>query len=109
MLLTRQYRLDRMFQINRIRGKIATDTMDAQCNLIHGERYCQVFVNKDLFVEAYTINKKSDCHEPLDTFIRKYGAPDCMIYDGSKEQNGNNTDFQRIINKYDITTKTSEK
>ena len=32
-----------------------------------------------------------------------------MIYDGSKEQNGKNTEFQRIIHKYDIPTKTSEK
>ena len=45
----------------------------------------------------------------MDTFIKQYGVPDCIIYGGSKEQNGKNTDFQRIINKYDITTKTSEK
>ena len=109
MPLARRYRVDRMFEVNRIRGKMATDTMDARCNSIHGERYCQVFGNKDFFVEAYPIDKKSDCHEPLDKFIKQYGVPDCMIYDGSKEQNGKNTEFQRIIHKYDIPTKTSEK
>ena len=67
---------------------MATDTMDVRCNSIHGERYYQVFGNKDFFVEAYPIDKKSDCHEPLDKFIKQYGVPDCMIYDGSKEQNG---------------------
>ena len=32
-----------------------------------------------------------------------------MIYDGSKEQNGKNTEFQCIIHKYDIPTRTSKK
>ena len=64
MPLARRYRVDRMFEVNKLRGKMATDTMDARCNSIHGERYCQVFGNKDLFVEAYPINKKSDCYEP---------------------------------------------
>ena len=37
MPLARRYRVDRMFQVNRIRGHMATDTMDALCNSIHGE------------------------------------------------------------------------
>ena len=72
MPLARRYRVDRMFMVNRIRGNMATDTMDARCNGIHGERYCQVFGNKDFFVEAYPITKKSDCHEPLKKFIKQY-------------------------------------
>ena len=43
MPLARRYRVDRMFEVNRIRGKMATDIMDARCNSIHDERYCQVF------------------------------------------------------------------
>ena len=109
MPLARRYRVDRMFMVNRIRGNMATDTMDARCNGIHGERYCQVFGNKDFFVEAYPITKKSDCHEPLKKFIKQYGVPDCMIYDGSKEQNGKNTEFQSVLSKYNINTRTSLK
>ena len=57
---------------------MATDTMDAGCKSIHGERYCQVFGNKDIFVEAIQIFKKSDCHQALDIFTRKYGIIDVL-------------------------------
>ena len=40
---------------------------------------------KQFFVEAYTIKKKSDCHLGLDKFIKEYGAPDKMTYDGAQE------------------------
>ena len=86
---------------------MATDTMDARCKSIHGERYCQVFGNKDFFVEAIPIVKKSDCHQALDIFIRKYGIPDLMRHDGSKEQSGRDTKFQGTLRKYNITSKKS--
>jgi hypothetical protein len=42
MPLARRYRVDRMFEPNRLSGIFATDTMDMRCNSIHDERYCQV-------------------------------------------------------------------
>ena len=103
MPLARRYRVDRMFMINRIRGEMSTDTMDARCKSIHGERYCQVFGNKDFFVEAYPIIKKGDCHAPLELLV-----PDNMRYDGSKEQCGKHTKFQGTIKKYGIHSRISE-
>ena len=38
--------------------------------------------------------KKSDCHEALEEFVKDYGAPESMIYDGSQEQVGPGTKFQ---------------
>ena len=58
MPLARRYRVDRMFQPNRIEGTFATDTMDMRCKSIHGEQYCQVFANKEFFAETYPIEKK---------------------------------------------------
>ena len=42
-------------------------------------------------VEAYPIKRKADCHEGLETFVRKYGAMEQLIYDGSPEQIGRKT------------------
>ena len=102
MPLGRRYQADRMFGVRLVNGMMSTDTMDALCNSIYAEKYLQVFGNKELFVEAYPIKWKADCHEGLETFVRKYGAMERLIYDGAPEQIGRKTDFQRIMRKYDI-------
>ena len=88
MPLAQRYRADRMFDVRRIHGTMYTDTMDARCQLIHDEKYCQVFGNKQFFVEAYPIKKKYDCHLRLDKFVKEYGAPEKMTYNGGQEQIG---------------------
>ena len=60
--LARRYRADGMFDVHSIHGTMSTNTMDDRCQSIHNEKYCQVFGNKQLFVEAYLIKKKSDYH-----------------------------------------------
>ena len=55
---------------------MSTDTMDVRCQLIHNEKYFQVFGNKKLFVEAYPIKKKSGSQLGLDNFVKEYGAPE---------------------------------
>ena len=87
---------------------MSTDTMDARCQLINDEKYCQVFGNKQFFVEAYPIKKKYDCHLGLDKFVKEYGAPDKMTYDGSQEQIGRKTEFQRVMRKYNIKGHVTE-
>ena len=71
MPLERRYRADRMFDVCRIHGIMSIDNMDARCQSIHDENYCQVFGNKQFFVEAYKIKKKSDCHLGLHKSVRK--------------------------------------
>lgn len=93
MPLARRYRADRMFDVKRLDCVVSTDTMHAKNKSIHGELYCQVFGTKEFFVEAYPIDAKSDCHEALDRFIKDYGAPNTLIYDGAKEQVGPKTEF----------------
>ena len=108
MPLARRYRVDRMYDTKRLRCSIATDTMDARFQSIHGNRYYQVFANRDYFAKGYPISKKSDCHEALDKFIRDYGTPDSIKMDCSKEQTGQHTTFQKILKKYNIPSVVSE-
>ena len=108
MPLARRYRADRMFDVRRLHGTMSTDTMDARCKSLHGDKFSQIFGNKQFFVEAYPIKKKSDCHEGLDKFIKEYGAPDKMIYDGAPEQVGKKTEFQRIMRKYEVKGHAAE-
>ena len=63
-----------MFDICIIHGKMSTNTMDAICQSIQDETYCQVFGNKQLFVEAYPIKKKSDRHLGLDKAVNKVNS-----------------------------------
>ena len=69
------------------------DTIHSKVNSIHGEYNCQVFGNKELFVEAYPMEKRLDCLEALDKFVKDYGALDSMIYNGAQEQVGPGTKF----------------
>ncbi len=109
MPLARRHRANRMFQAPRLEGTWATDTMDMRCNSTHGERCCQVYANRMFFAKAYPIPKKSDCHETLNSFVNDYGAMDLLVSDGSAEQCGPHTEFQKKIQKYQIQHKRSEK
>ena len=88
-----------MFYVRRIHGTMSTDTMDTRCQSIHQDKYLQVFGNKDFFVEAYPIKRKKGSYEGLDKFVKAYGAPDKMIYDGAGEQVGRKNEFQRLMRK----------
>ena len=102
MPLSRRYIVDRMFGFKQLYCIMATYTMHAKSKSIHKELYCQVFGTKKFFVEAYTIQKKSYCHEALYLFIKDYGAPEILIYDSAKEQVEPRTEFQESVSNYGI-------
>ena len=91
MPLSRRYRTDQMFSPKRIFGEMASDTMDLRCEELHGNRYCQVFGNKNMFCKAYPIVTKGSCHEALKLFLKEYGAPDSIVTDGLREQTSKGT------------------
>ena len=80
-----------MFDVCRIHGTMSTNTMDATYQSIHDKKYCQVFGNKQLFVESYTFKKKYNCHLGLDKFVKEYGSLYKMTYGGTQEQMGRKT------------------
>lgn len=108
MPLARRYRVDMMFDENQLRQTFATDTMHMPVTSIRGHKFAQVFATKDFFVEAYPITKKSNAGDALNSFVRDYGVPHTLRYDGSKEQVSPGTKFQKIIRKYDIRGKVGE-
>ena len=59
--------------------------MHDKVNYICGDYYFQVFCNKELYVEAYHMEKKSDWHKALEKCVKDYGVPDSMLYDGAQE------------------------
>ena len=83
--------------------------MNARYQSIHDERYCQVFGNKQLFVEAYPIKKKYDWRLGLDRFIKEYWAQDKMTYNGAQEKIVRKIEFQRVMRKYEIKEHVTEK
>ena len=78
---------------------MSTDIMGARYQLIHYENYCEVFCNKQFFVESYPIKKKSDCHLGINKFIKEYGAPNRITYGGAQDKIGTKTEFQRVMRK----------
>ena len=105
MPLSRRYRTDLMFEPKRLWTDMGTDTMDPRCQGLHGDKMCQVFGNKQMFVAAYpTPSKKSvDIDEALKKFITDFGAPTTMTMDGSKEQTSRNSAFNGRLRRNRIT------
>ena len=97
-----------MFDVRQVHITMSTDTVDTRFQSIHQDEYLQVFCNKYFFVEAYPIKIKKDSSKGLDKFLKEYGAPDKIIYDGAGKKFGRKTDFQRIMCKYEIKGHAAE-
>ena len=108
MPLARRYKADRMYEQPRLSGEWFTDTMDGRVISKDGNRYAQVFANKGYFVHAYPMDSKKKAGDALCTFCQEFGIPDRLTFDGSKEQNGKNTEFMKQIRKNNITLHTIE-
>ena len=73
-----------MFDNKRLSFWMATDTMNPHCAGFHGDRYCQVIVNKKIFAKEYENERKVDCDNYLKRFLQDYGAPGFMVMDKLK-------------------------
>ena len=106
--LSRRYRADRMFHIKRLQGEWSTDTLDGRTKSLDGNRYAQVFANKEYFAKIYPMDSKAKAGDALKVFCREFGVPDHLTFDGSGEQNGKNTTFMKQIRKHNIDHHTTE-
>jgi hypothetical protein len=89
--LSRRYRADRVVERPLLRGNFYSDTMDGRHKSLDGNKFAQVFANKDFFGVAYPIESKSLAGEALRQFVHDYGRPEHLTTDGSREQCGKNT------------------
>ncbi len=106
--LSRRYRADRIFEKPLLRGEFYTDTLDGRCKSINGNRYAQVFANRDFFAIAFPLNSKSGAGDALRQFINDFGRPKKLTFDGSKEQCGPKTEFMANVRKYAINHHVTE-
>jgi hypothetical protein len=99
---SRRYKADRIFEKPLLRGDFYTDTLDGRCKLLDGNRYAQIFANKDFFAVAYPIAKQASAGDSLRRFINEFGRPEKLTFDGSQEQCGRKTEFMSNVRKYSI-------
>jgi hypothetical protein len=97
-----------MYRVPRLQGEWYTDTVEGRCKSRDGNKYGQIFANEAYFAVFYPMDSKSKAGDALHTFCREYGAPEKLRFDGSKEQTGKNTEFQRQIRKHNIQQHVSE-
>ena len=107
--LTRRYRADRMFSMKTLDGQWSTDTIDSNCGKsLDGNRYAQVFSNKNYYAKVYPIESKDKAGDALHQFCNEVGVPKELIFDGSREQCKKNTKFMQTVRKYGINYHISE-
>ena len=96
-----------MFEKPLLRGDFYTDTMDGRSKFTNGNRYAQVFANKD-FAVAFPLATKAGAGDPLRQFINEFGRPERLCFDGSQEQCGRKTEFMANVRKYSIDFRITE-
>ena len=106
--LSRRYCADRVFERPLLRGDFYTDTMDARAKSLEGNKYAQVFANRDLFAIAYPMSTKSAAGDGLRQFIHDFGRPERLTFDGSQEQCGRKTEFMKNIRQYSVDYHVTE-
>jgi hypothetical protein len=62
----------------------------------------QLFANESFFAKAYPMEKKSLAGVALHQFIRDFGVPEKLTFDGSGEQTGPKTEFMKHVRDYAI-------
>ena len=106
--LSRRYKADRIFQLPRLQGEWFTDTVDGHMKSKDGNQYGQIFANGSYFATIYPMKSKDMAGDALRVFCKEFGVPEKLRYDGSKEQTGKKTQFQKQVRRHDIETHTAE-
>lgn len=107
--LSRRYKADRMFNVRRLAGKFATDTLWATTKSIHGHVASQVYSHKCGFNAVYNIRAATgeEIGFTARDFIHDFGAPEHLTSDGAMAQTGPNTLFTKTIRRAEIHHRVS--
>ena len=98
-----------MYNLKRIQGSFATNTLLSDMKSLHANTCCQVYSHKVGFVAFYPkLNAKGgSLDETLDDFVHDFGAPEHLTFGGFQYQVGNNTKFFSNLLKYNIDHRVS--
>ena len=102
--LSRRYRSDRMYNIEKVRGRFATDTIYSDIKSVFGNTCAQIYTHKIGFAVSYPLSvaKGDEVGQTLLNFVHDYGAPEHLTFDGAQVQVGKNTLFQKTLRKHHI-------
>jgi len=107
--LSRRYRTDRMYNQRKLRGqRFYTDTLFGKYKSVTNNTCAQLFANKSFFAKVYPMEKKSFAGAALRQFIRDFGVPEKLTFDGSGEQTGPKTEFMKHVRDYAIDYHVTE-
>ena len=62
----------------------------------------QIFANESFFTKAYPMERKLMASTALQQFIRDYGVPEQLTFDGSAEQVKPKTNFMKHVHDFGI-------
>ena len=91
-----------MYENPQLRGEWFTDTLDRGMISKYGNRYGQVFANIGFFAHIYPMDTKCKAGDALHTFCQKFGVPEKLTFDGSKDQGQRKIELMKKIWKKDI-------
>lgn len=95
----RRYRADRVFDVKRLSGKFATDTLWSKTKSLRSNVATQLYSHKcGLKVPYHLLRADGEqVGNSLADFIHEYGAPDHLKFDGAAVQVGPRTKFMEVI------------
>ena len=108
--LSRRYRSDRRYNMKRLNGRFATDTLYAEVKSLHQNTCAQLYSHKVGFSACYPMRNATgdELGYSLQDFCNDFGVPEHLKSDGHMSQTGVNTLFKQLIIRYDVKHKLSE-
>ena len=101
--LTWRYCTDMMQQhLWRLNIILYTDTLFAKCKSIIGKNLAQVYIDGQSFVYVDLSTSKSLARLKLENLTENIEITNTIIYDGAPEKFSPNSDFQKIMRKFNI-------
>jgi hypothetical protein len=92
-----------MYNQRKLRGqRFYTDTLIGKYKSVTNNTCAQIFANESFFAKAYPMERKSFAGTALRQFIRDYGVPELLTFDGAAEQVKPKTEFMKQIRNHDI-------
>jgi hypothetical protein len=92
-----------MYNQRKLRGqRFYTDTLIGKHKSLNNNTCAQLFANESFFAKVYPMEKKSMAGAALRQFIRDYGVPEQLTFDGAAEQVKPKTEFMKHIRDYGI-------
>lgn len=104
--ISRRYRAARMFSVNRLNGKFATDTAYGKVKSLRRNIGLQLYSHKFGFKVCYPLQKFDGeiVGDTLTQFINDYSVPQRLTFERASIQTGPKTRFLGAIWRYESNT-----